>query len=149
MTGYVLRVVGEPNFLEPLVSLIRREAEADTCTKIITWALTFFAILVLSLSVIGIPLVVMGVMEYARQEHQRAFDRHTDEIIGEINAGFARIEERSRVAREQLALQPPPPSPPPTAEDLEIAEIIREFTSPQKSPVKHRPAGTPLSLRKV
>lgn len=67
-------VFGEPNCTEPVIRFLL--SESNTCMKIFKWALTFFVCLVLSLSIIGIPLVLMGAQEYSRQSLEaRLVDR--------------------------------------------------------------------------
>ena len=68
---------GEPNCMYSVVALVRAGEDAGACMKVITYALAFFASLVLTLTLVGMIPLSMCVQEYARQSTEQALNNHT------------------------------------------------------------------------
>jgi hypothetical protein len=110
MASDAIRSLGEPNCMHSIVSCIRSAAECGTLAAVATYALTFFAALVLTATIVGIPLVLMGVDEFVRQKAEQALagplreaaqaSAQKDERIAGLRGALDRAQARATVAAQ-------------------------------------------------
>ncbi len=70
----------EPSFLGKTVEWIR-EDDRHIIAKICVYALAFFATLLLAISIIGIPVIYLGALEFIKQQEEDRVQGIRDEIL--------------------------------------------------------------------
>lgn len=97
--------LGEANFMESAISAIKWGESFDTCVvstmmKVATYVLTFLVALALTLTLVGIPLVMKGISEYNRQTAVEALENaNYDGIVDAQIQGL-----QAQIAANQVAL---------------------------------------------
>ncbi len=114
---------GEPNCMYSVVALVRAGEDAGACMKVITYALAFFASLVLTLTLVGMIPLSMCVQEYARQSTEQALNNHTSTPPLTNAETTALRQELAKKEAEIAALKAAPvPAAAPKNEELSKAQ---------------------------
>lgn len=148
------RALSEPNCTACFVSLLLEE---NTCLKVIAWALTFFISLILCVSLVGIPLVLMGASEYARQSLEPLFqiearkadwyELRTRALIGEIDGRIRADQERLAVIDQTLSSIEAESKKNEEVRQKQLEEIQRKYEEDLAAPVTPYTPTTPISKR--
>lgn len=94
--------LGEANFMRAPVSCIISAEESNCFVQVAAYALTFFIALALTLTVVGIFVVLKGVSEYKRQSLQPEHVRQVTDLTQQLTQQNAQLREQNTDTNDLL-----------------------------------------------